>query len=216
MLLPMAMVFCLSLGLMGSLADPDTFAPRPVTADAGAAGALPADLASLPRGGIQHWRTTYYFATHIPEVCWGDNALNDFQKGQCGEFWKHLEMSLVLSLLPFALAFVFWKLALRSLEKVHRTARKQIEIGKPKSRGIATDPVDASHDLFSRVYCLRPIGVQLPGGKQIKAYIPLDAPAPEPGHMLAVFEPFQAFGERRHFAVTYAPHVAVVSGIRRA
>jgi hypothetical protein len=149
-------------------------------------------------------------------VCWGDNAVNDFQRRQCSEFWDRLGLGALLGLLPLGLGWLAWTLAFGSLQSFYRTARKRIESAKPVMGGIVTDPAEAPGDLFSRFYCLRPIGVQLLDGRQLKVFIPLDAPIPVPGEKMAVFEAIQAMGEARHVAQVYAPHVAVVAGVRQS
>lgn len=216
MLGPVAAAFFLGIAVMGWVADPDTFEPKTIKSAASPNAELPDSLQGLSRGGLNHWRTIYYFGTHIPEVCWGDNAVNEFQKRQCGAFWDHLEMGAGLSLLPFGIAWVFWRIALGSILGLYRKARKRIEGGKPIAQGVVTNPAQAPGDLFSRMYCLRTIGVQLQGGKQVKVYVPLDSPEPQPGQKMAVFEPVNVMGESRHFAMIYAPHVAVIAGVRRA
>jgi hypothetical protein len=214
MLGPVAGVFFLGIIIMGIVADPETFQPKPIKTSGALQSELPVSLQGASRGGIKHWETTVFFATHIPEVCWGDNAVNDFQKKQCDDFWDHLEMGAGLSLLPFAMAWLVFQMAMGSLATVYRRGRKRLDAAKPISRGTVTNPASAPGDLFSRFYCFRAISVQLAGGKQIKVYVPLDSPMPSPGLTMAIFEPISFFGEPRHFAMIYAPHVAVVSGVR--
>jgi len=215
MIVPVAVAFCVGIGIMGLVADPETFQPKAIkSAEVLNQTELPLSLQGASQGGLKHWETTYFFATHIPEVCWGDNAVNDFQKKQCDDFWTHLEMGAGLSLLPFAFAWMAFTIGLGSLKTVYRRGRKRIDGGKPVARGLVTSPAQAPADLFSRFYIFRPIGVELPDGKQIKVYVPFDSPMPSPGLTMAIFEPISVFGELRHFALIYAPHVAVVSGVR--
>jgi hypothetical protein len=215
MALPVAVAFVIGVALMGALASPETFRPHPVENAAGIVSEIPEDVRDLSQGGINQWRATIYFATHVPEVCWGDNAVNGFQRRQCAEFWDRLEAGGLLSLLPFALAGLVWFIGLVSLRRVYRFARQRIAANQPKIGGIITDPPEAEADLFSRLYCLRPIAAQVPGGNQIKVYIPLDTPLPLPGSKIVIFEPLAVLGELRHFGVFYAPHVAVFAGVRQ-
>jgi hypothetical protein len=213
---PAVGVFVISVIAMGIIADPQTFVPKPVKSTGVVHAELPRDLQTATRGGINHWRTIFFFATHVPEVCWGDNAVNDFQKGQCDEFWNHLAMGGALCLLPFAATWLFMQISMGSLSTVYRRGRKRVDSGKVMAVGVVTSPARAPADFFSRFYCMQPISVQLQSGKQLKVYLAEDASEPSPGMTMAIFEPLSIMGEARHFAVLYAPHVAVVSGVRHA
>ena len=127
-----------------------------------------------------------------------------------------MEMGGGLSLLPFAMVWVFWQLISGALVGLYRKGRKVVDAGKPIASGMVTSPAIAPADAFSLFFCFRPISVQLKNGAQMKVYIPIDATIPKPGQTMAIFEPVSAMGGKRHFAVIYAPHVAVVSGVRRA
>jgi hypothetical protein len=212
---PMAGAFVVGILLMGALADPSTFRPQPVENAAGIYSELPTSVRELHRGGFNHWRTILFFGTHVPEVCWGDNAVNDFQRRQCGEFWERLALGGALGLLPFGAAWLAWVLALGSLQRVYRHAHKRINEGKPLGGGIVTDPAEAEGDWFSRLYCLRPIAVQVAGDRQIKVYIPLDVAPPSPGTKMVLYQPLAVLGELRHFGTYYAPHVVVFAGVRQ-
>src|SRR5689334_20910852 len=86
LLLPTAVVFYLGVAIMGEIADPQVFHPRPIKSASGSVSDVPMDFESATRGGFRHWRTISFFLAHVPEVCWSDNAVNDFQKRQCAEF----------------------------------------------------------------------------------------------------------------------------------
>lgn len=216
MLVPLGVAFFAAVVAMGVVADPKTFRPQPVESAAGIVREIPSDVREMSQSGLNHWRSVLFFATHVPEVCWSDNAVNDFQRRQCDEFWERLGMGALLSLLPFGAVWLVWASALGSFQGFYRTARKRVEAAKPVAGGVVTDPAQAPGDLFSRFYCLRPIGVQLTDGRQVKVYLPLDSPMPLPGVKMAVFEPISALGEPRHLGQVYAPHVAVVAGVRQS
>lgn len=215
MAVPMAAAFFVGVIAMGAFADPGTFRPQPVENAAGIYTEIPTNVTALSRGGLNHWRTIFFFGTHVPEVCWGDNAVNDFQRRQCSEFWDRLGMGALLGLLPFGAAWLIWFLAFSSLQAVYRSARKRFEANKPLGAGIVTDPALGQADWFSRVYCLRPIAVEVGGGKQLKVYMPLDAALPVPGTKIVLFEPIAVLGEPRHFGLFYTPHVVVFAGVRQ-
>lgn len=213
---PTAAAFVVGVVVMGAYADPDIFRPQPVENAAGIYREIPASVTALSRGGINHWRTILYFGTHVPEVCWGDNAVNDFQQRQCSEFWERLGMGALLGLLPFGAAWLMWFVGLSSLNQVYRRARKRLEANQPLGTGIVTDPAEAPADWFSRIYCLRVISVAVGGDKQIRVYVPLDAALPVPGAKMVLFEPVSFMGEARHFGLPYAPHVVVFGGVRKS
>jgi hypothetical protein len=200
---------------MGLMADPEVFRPKPVRTSQGVVK-VPEYLEEISRSGVRHWQAMLYFGAHVPEVCWGDNAVNGFQKKQCNEFWNRLALGAALGLMPFGLVGLLYYLAMDSFFTIYRRGRKRVDSAQALASGTVTNPAGAPGDFFSRFYCFRTVGVQFKDGKQIKVYIPLDTPMPSPGSKLAVFKAITVMGELRHFAVVYAPHVAVVSGVRHA
>lgn len=111
----------------------------------------------------------------------------------------------------FLLALILW-LSLENVSGFYRRAQKKVEKGKVLSSGVVTNPPTAPSDLFSWFYCFRPITVELSNKTQITVYVSLDSPPPLPGETLVIFEMGKVFGEKRHVAMLYAPHVAVVRG----
>ncbi len=217
MLVPAAFAFLVGTSVMSLMSNEAMFKPELPMASSVSGGAhrpeLSADLMNA-EGAVKHWRTILFFATHVPEVCWGDNAVNDFQRKQCGEFWEKLQYGGALACLPLLFLFVFFQIAWTKLQFIYRRAQKQISEGKVVNKGVVTDPAKAPSDIFSMTYCLEPIAVQLKDKKQVVVYCDPSDTLPKPGQEVVYFEGVRSFGQKRHFAILYAPHLAVVSGVR--
>jgi len=222
---PAAGAFAFGFLIMGILtSSPDTGQALGQLIGPGGASRLPASSALLPpdpmlssnpvaAAGI-HWKQTLSYWFQFPTACWGDNAVNDFQRSQCADFYNRLTTSTILALIPSAAALIFLLLALDKLNGFYRRSRKTIDKGKALFAGMVTEPAEAPNDLFGRTFCLRAISVQLSNKQQMSVYLPLNAPVPLPGQTLAVFEGGKFFGAKRYIATLYAPHLAVVSGSR--
>jgi hypothetical protein len=148
----------------------------------------------------------------IPQVCWSGNAVNDFQKSQCEEFWSNFLKLAGLAVAPFAFVWLFVFFGIDRISKTYQKAQKKAEKGKAVFGGVVTNPPDAPADLFSWFYCFRTVTVQLSDKTQVTVYAALETPAPLPGETLVAFDVGTVFGERRHVAMLYAPHVAIVRG----
>jgi hypothetical protein len=215
MLLPAAVVFLFGVGLMGELSSSDMFRPRPIRG-ASNVEEVPEVFReeSKNAGALHHWNRTYYFMSNFPAVCEDGNSVNNFQRRQCEAFSAAHQLGMGLSALPFVLMLLFLRVAPGHLDAFYRRARKRVQANKPMSQGVVTQPAKAPADFFSWYYGLRPIGVQLPQGEQLKVYVPRDVPMPEPGQAMLVFEPISSWGKGRHVGKVYLPHVAVVRGAR--
>lgn len=148
----------------------------------------------------------------MPQVCLPGNAVNDFQTHQCNQYWSYFAKSAGLGIAPFASIALFFYLGLGNLNAIYKKCQEKAEKGKAAFSGTVTHPAEAPQDIFSWFYCFRPITVELPDRTQVKVYVPDDFEMPSPGQRMAVFEAVSFWGEKRHFAVVYAPHVAVVRG----
>jgi hypothetical protein len=155
----------------------------------------------------------WHYATHVPEQCSDSSrAVNDFQRIQCGEFWDRLSELGWVSSIPFLFAAIFLFLALDRVRQQFQKARRRINQGKSTGLGIVTDPAEASADRISWWYGVQPITVQVADGKQVVAYLPPEAHVPPPGEKVALYDWGKMGGQKRFFAVLYAPHVAVLQG----
>jgi hypothetical protein len=103
----------------------------------------------------QHWMIVARFSREIPEVCWADNAINDFQKAQCHEFWSRLRFGWLVGLIPwFSLALFLWG-AQRSIARVYAQADEKIRRGRADHQAVVTAPPQAPLDWFAWFYGLR-------------------------------------------------------------
>jgi hypothetical protein len=171
-----------------------------------------------PATVIPFWQASFnvsgeFFShiTHIPDVCYG-NAVNDFQSGQCEQFWSDVRRDGVLVFAPFILVGLFISIGLESLSKLYKRAQKKAEKGKSSLGGTVTHPPEAPGDIFSWFFCLRSTMIQLPDKQQVKVYVPVEAPSPTPGQTLVAFDMGNILGTKRHVAMLYSPHVVVVRG----
>ncbi|MCM2322139.1 MAG: hypothetical protein NDJ90_02650, partial [Oligoflexia bacterium] len=144
--------------------------------------------------------------------CWSGDTQSDFQAGQCAESWRKIGWSALLAVSPFAIALFFLFLAWDSLQFTYRRIQKKIEKGQGAFTGTVTEPAELPNDLYGYLYCMHSISVQLANGHQARVYVPVTAPLPRPGQLIAAIEAPQAFGRKRFIAMAYTPHVAVVSG----
>ncbi|MCM2279564.1 MAG: hypothetical protein NDJ89_15925 [Oligoflexia bacterium] len=148
----------------------------------------------------------------VPEPCWSGEVKSDFQAGQCAEGWRKLGVSALVTASPLLLAALFAFLTWDSLQLTYRRLRKRVEKGMGAFTARVTEPAELSNDLFGYFYCMRAISVQLGSGHQARVYVPLKAAIPAPGEKVAVIDAGWVLGRKRYVAMTYAPHVAVVSG----
>lgn len=155
----------------------------------------------------------WHYITHVPEPCSDPSrAQNDFQRIQCGEFWDRLSELGWVAAIPFLFAGGFLFLALDGVRQRFQKARRKINQGKSTGLGIVTEPAEASPDRVSWWYGVQPITVQIADGRQVVAYLPPEAPVPPPGEKVALYDWGKIGGQKRFFAVLYAPHVAVLQG----
>ncbi len=161
---------------------------------------------------FKHYNQVFSSLFHVPEVCLPGRAVNDFQVHQCNQFWDQLAKSGGLAVTPFFILAIVVFLGMDQLKGIYKKVQNKANKGKAALSGTVTHPAEAPGDLFSWFFCLRPVMVQLPNKSQIKVYVPLESILPTPGQTMAIFEPIMVLGEKRHFAIIYAPHVAVVRG----
>jgi hypothetical protein len=147
------------------------------------------------------------------DSCLRGVAISDFERQRCTVFWSLLSDVLTIVLLPFGITLVALVLLRKSLTRLYCKVVQLIDDRKLVAVGVVTDPPEGSLQLFSWIYCVRPVVVELPNHKQMQVYLPPNGPFPKPGEKLAILEALSVFGEKRHFAVLYTPHVAVIRGI---
>lgn len=212
MLAPSLLFIFLGFSLAGVATNLPELQFRPKLPPIGSVAVYAADDGALSRAGKTIWK----FAENLlgmPQACRGQ-PLNDMQVSQCTEFWDMMLTYGVTSLIPLGLWVVFILLSMDSLIVRWRRTHKKIQSEAPKAIGKVTQPAEASMDLYSWVFCFRPIGVQLSDGRQICVCQPLDAPIPLPGQKFAIYEMGYKLGARRYHGLVYAPHLAVVKGVR--
>jgi hypothetical protein len=201
---PAAGVFGVAFLVMGVLANSPDFAPS----RAPSASVPPVAMA------FQTYTKLLYDSTHVPEVCWNGDTVSSHQENQCKDFWAALATRALLAAGPIAVAVIFLMVGLDQLKGFYRKSRKKVEKAQALFAGTVTDPPEAPNDAFGWFYCLRAVSLELKNKTQMKVYLPIDAPDPMPGQTFAVFDGGKAFGAKRHIGVLYAPHLAVVSGVR--
>ncbi|NDD92469.1 hypothetical protein EBZ37_10330 [bacterium] len=155
----------------------------------------------------------WHYITHVPEPCLSDSrALNNFQREQCSKFWDRLQDLGWIASIPFVIAFGFLLFAWDGVRQRFLKARKKISQGKATGLAIVTDPPEAPADRLSWWFGVQPITVQVADGKQVIAYLAPESPIPPPGEKVALYEWGKIWGQKRFFAILYAPHVAVLHG----
>lgn len=162
--------------------------------------------------GRQHLAQMTHSWFNIPEVCWGGNQVNEFQTRQCADFWERMWLGSAVAAIPFAAVALFFFLALEQIAGFYRRQNRKVVEGQAILAGTVTDPPEAPNDFFGWFFCLRAITVELRNRKQIRVYLPVEAPVPLPGQTLAIFDGGNVFGAQRYVAVLYAPHLAIVAG----
>src|SRR6185369_8827200 len=98
--------------------------------------------------------------------------LTDFQKEQCGRFWKMAISKALLALFPLILMAGTFIWIRRSQERIYKHAQSKIS-HKSKSVTARVSHKRAGNDLFSWVTCLRPVHV---AGESGVVYLSPDAP----------------------------------------
>lgn len=149
----------------------------------------------------------------IPMHCWTGKSVNQLQVQQCSDTWKKVAIAGGLTSIPVVASFLFFIIALDSLEGVYRRARKKIKEGKALFKGRVTES-KPKHDLFSWVYGFQPVLTVLTQGQEVRVYVPQYGVEPRPGDSLAIFDGGKILGENRYLGLLYAPHVAVILGAR--
>ena len=155
----------------------------------------------------------WHYLAHVPEPCSDDSrAINDFQRIQCGEYWERLENLGWVASIPFIFCGGFLFFSWDGIRNRFEKARKKISKGKTTGLAIVTDPAEAPQDRVAWWYGVQPITVQVADGKQVVAYLAPESPIPPPGEKVALYDWGKIAGQKRYFAVLYAPHVAVLQG----
>ena len=172
----------------------------------------PTQVVPFWEAAVRLYLDVFSSLTQIPQMCVSGSIVNDFQANQCSLYWDHLIKAGGLSFLPLGIVGIFLYLSFDYLSSTYKKTRKRIEKKKAAFKGTVTHPPEGPADFYSWFFCFRTIIVETQNKNQVKVYVPLDGAAPHPGETLAVFEPIYSFGEKRHIAMVYAPHVAVVRG----
>lgn len=150
--------------------------------------------------------------THIPQICWAQQASSDFQRAQCADFWNNLMMDGVIGSVPFLMLGFFLIWAFDALSKAYLRVRRQIAHGQALFSGLTTQPPLGKNDFFGWFFCFRSIVVQIKGGQQVRVYMPLYEPLPPSGIELTIYGGFRRWGSVRLFGVYYPAGVQVIKG----
>jgi hypothetical protein len=199
---PSAILFFVLVMLVGVVVNSPLFEEHTV----------PTTLLPFWQAAFQHYRNLVVCFSQIPSVCWAGNAVNEFQKHQCTDYWEQLAKAALLAISPLVLTGLFLAMGIEKLGSHYKKAQKKVEKGKVFAKAVVTHPAEAPQDVFSWLYCFRPITAQLANRTQITVYLALEAPCPLPGETLVVFEMGAVFGEKRYVGMVYTPHIAVVRG----
>lgn len=148
--------------------------------------------------------------TNIPYACSGNNAVNDFQKEQCADFWLRVQVGTAILLFPLGAAIFFLFVGLDQLRILYRRCEQLSSKGQASFKGIVPRHIRSGVDVFGWFFCLRIIQLKV-GGEYVLVYYPADAPNPLPNQTFAVFDAGRRFGRRRLIAALHAPHMAVIS-----
>jgi hypothetical protein len=151
----------------------------------------------------------------LPDYCWSGNTVNQIQKANCARWWTELAAASAVALSPLAGVLLLWMIAGDLLRSFYRRSRKRVDRGNPILTGRMSRRGVVLPDPFSWFFCLRPVRLELPGGKRMRVHIPLSEPLPLAGQSLCVFELGKVLGRPRYIATLYAPHMAVVHGGRQ-
>ncbi len=155
------------------------------------------------------------YAFHIPEVCWEGNQVNEFQERQCQDFWYRLSSSAVFVVGPCLLALVLLLLVRSRAYAFYRRACKKIDSKHALYSGKVIDArglqVRSRRDLFTFLFAVDPVVVQLADRKLERVYVSKGTAGVAPGQTLAVFDGGQVFGAMRPLGVVFHPHVVKIS-----
>jgi hypothetical protein len=200
-------VFVVSFFVMGLVAE-DILPDRPVVGEK-----RPSELSPDTLAEVEFVRF-FHNLTHLPEVCVSGGAINPQEEQMCDDFWEDFQNAGILAAIPFLGMGVFLFMSVETLATTYRRVRKRVEKGiSGDLSGTVTDPPLVRGDFFSWVHGFQSIGVELANRKQMKVYLPLHAPKPAAGQTMILFQN-KFMGKPVFLAILYAPHVAVVSGVR--
>jgi hypothetical protein len=168
--------------------------------------------ASPLRAGALHTIQTLDYLFHVSEFCWDSKKIvNEFQKERCRHTWKFIGKKALIIAIPPLLALLCLALGMDQVSSFYRRSQKKVDHGQAAFSGNVLKHF-AGVTLFSFIFCLRPVQLELKDHEQVRVYVPLSAPKPRPGQSYAVFEVGSYFGAKRRVAVFYAPHMAIVRG----
>ena len=148
----------------------------------------------------------------LPQICWKEVTIDEFQKTQCVDFWNLLVYRAGLGAVPFGVVLLVFLWGYSSLYGFFSRAKRKAKKGKADYGGVVTNPPETFRGLFGWLYGFRAVMIQLPNKTQVKVYVSLELSAPVPGQTLVAFNISRGFWEKRYLAMVYAPHVAVVRG----
>ena len=204
LIFPAVPLLYLAYVMVGFVAIDSSLRPRGPAADASVGFA--ARSADFYKGLGREW-------ARIPDACWG-RPDSDFQRGRCDETWGHLWKVTSLGLLPLGVLIAFGLFGLDSLKLTYKRIRKKIGEAQYGVKATVTRPARVRGDPYAWFYCFHCISVELQDRTQLRVYLSPHENIPFPGDTVAIFKLGHFFGRKRYMATLYAPHVAVVSGVR--
>lgn len=161
---------------------------------------------------MEFYQKYHLYAFHFPIYCITGETQSEFQAKQCGDLLQLFIPWSLLAFSPLVLVLISIFLFHQQVSIFYQRALGEIKRGKPLVIGRVTEPPLASESLFSRLYCLQSVAVQLKTGAQVVAYLPRGVPIPLPGQKFALFDCGTRYGAKRYVGWVYAPHMVVVHG----
>jgi hypothetical protein len=214
-----AIFYCVSLAASGIyLATPDgqSFVHGPSRAPT-AVVAVKYPVFGWPLlAARQNFEHFLQYTFHVPEVCWPDNQVNEFQVRQCQDFWYRWTASSVFVLGPLLIGLLALFTLRSQVHQFYSRARRAIGERRAVFAGSVVDTqrlqFKEKRDWFAFFFGLTPQVVQLQNRELKRVYLGPGAPRPQPGQTLAVFEAGKFLGESRRVAIVFHPQVVAISG----
>jgi len=162
-----------------------------------------------PLAYYQRLTSTYSL---LPEVCWKEITIDDFQQKQCKDFWNTLVLRSGLGLLPVLGMLLSLVWTTTSFFGFYARARKKANKGKPDVGGVIVQLTEG-RGWLGWLYGFKAVRIELADKKQAIVYLPADVPIPGIGYKLIAFNVSRGPWEEVYLAAPYTPHVAVVRGV---
>lgn len=213
MLAPSLGVLAISFAVMGSFAT-SPLVHRLERSPATLGEPRPPIQAEPVQAAVQQWRRASDYFAEVPAACISGNTPSQFQAQQCSEHWQRLGYMSAVAALPILAWLLFWVFAWDEFNRFYRRSHRTIGRGQAALKGRVTSPAVAPGNLFSWLFCLTVVAVELPSGQQIRAHLPVGEVVPQPGKPVVLFSVGKRFGEERYLAVFYAPNLVVMRGVR--